>query len=579
MTLLEANDYDTAIDIIERVYEVTDDQMVAQQLARFHAEIGNWDHAYQVIEKAMTAIHDNAYLNHTCGQIYKMQFKSVCREKGNIFTDDECLQALQIAQSARFYFKETQRISQFENSTPRNPAGFDGEIRISIDILKSFFINDIVAICCKKGHVIPATRQSLQDCPCKFITSIKENTLQAIESLQAESNLMCMNRINLHGDYYLSLMEGNKIKHYRSDFNKYSKESLRGDIKDEALVNSFIEATQATDEQLQQVIVKHEKTTNKMAKQDLRSFIGTVIELILRHKEINVDTCNILKLCRQFYEARNDCNNSTVCKLEAHFDLLVLHWPLECKAKFREELCPHSVVKNALESWKQLTDERLNKQDKLFCFLSNDIRFPCLIKAENATKSNLHVLNGMICSNGQEVEIRLHTFRTDNIPPIRISTLYPIRMASLYNKRADIVIGFGLNGPKAELLESVIGTPLSMSPRDVRHKTTKVQSKPHASRALQMHQRTAETGARPKSNASLHQFKGQSVHRENTPRTGQQIQHQVLSPPQGFQGLIPRGVLPLQPRGLTFNTDMFPPLPRSNEQYYLFFKNQKPPNQ
>lgn len=467
MTLFDAKDYDTSIDIIERIYEITDDPFVAQQLARFHAEIGNWEHAHNAIEQAMKQKHDNAYLTHTCGQIYKMQFEIICKDTNN-FQEDDIMHALQIAQKSQFYFREAQRITRTENVSPQNPAGFDGEIRLSIELLKSFCIPDVVVICQRRMHAVSITKIVMTDCTCKFVNGLGENTLSAIESLQTEIFRMQVNPFQLHSDYVASLLENKQIKQYKRDFHKYFNRSMRKQTHEKTPISSFIDATEAKTETLSNVATIHESRLRPGSNQQNRIFLAASVELALRDIPINPNQAlQLLKCSRYFYEKLS--NVSFTCTLEAHLMIALLHWPLETKVKLRESLCSHSVLINVLESWKQIIDEKPAKTkhvDKMICFLSKDDKFPCIIRADKISKSNLYTIKGTVCSNGFDIDIKPYTFRTENIPPIRIQLLNQIKLSSMWNKPAEVFLGFGLYGPKADLLDNVPTSAISNSPRN-----------------------------------------------------------------------------------------------------------------
>lgn len=467
MTLFDANDYDTSIDIIERTYEITDDPLVAQQLARFHAEIGNWESAQKAIEKAMKQKHGNAYLTHTCGQIYKMQFESICRDTNN-FQDEDTVRALQVAQKSQFYFREAQQISRYENVSPQNPAGFDGEIRLSIEILKSFCIPDVVNICEKRRHVMPFAKSPMAECACKFVRGLSENSSVAIETLQTEFFRMQANPFQLHGGYVVNLRDNNQLQLYKRELHKYLNKSLRKQTNEKPPISSFIDSTESKTETLLEIVKIHGSRHVTASTQQNRIFIAASVELALRELLIPQNQPVVLLKCsRYFYEKLSSVGFT--CKLEAHLMIALLHWPLEAKAKLRESLCPHSMLINVLESWKKVIEEQPTKTknvDKMICFLSNDEKFPNLIRADKISKSNLYTMKGIVCTNGFDIDIKPYTFRTENVPSIRIQLLHQVKISSMWNKPTEIVLGFGLYGPKADLLDNVMTSVIHNSPRN-----------------------------------------------------------------------------------------------------------------
>jgi hypothetical protein len=468
--LLDTQDYDTAIDIVDKTYTITDDPMVAQQLARLHAEIGNWEDAHRSIGQAMKQKHGHSYLTHTCGQVYRMEFDSICKENRNNFDDDTTVQIVQIAQDCHFYFKEAQRISRYENITPQNPAGFDGEIRLSIQILKALHLPDVIELCKKKKHIMPDTKNGIKKgCICRFMEGLHDSTVSAIQVLEMDIYTMRRNSFPLQNHNFLTLLENGKLRSYKKEFKTaFYRSTQRTQIKTPS-IDSFVDATHATDDTLMGIVKTIESYSDELTKQQIRIYLASSLELFLRNStSFPVKTEKLLNSSRMFFNMLQE--NNPTCRLEAHLMIVSLHWPLETKSSLRDRLCPHSSFIKALNSWQHIVDDKPNKPkcvDKIIFFIANDKQFPCLIKTENINKSNIAIFQGKVCSNGHEIEIIPYGYRTGNIPPIRMPALHQVKMSSLWNKQTDVVIGFGLHGPKADLLQNIqLSSNTNNSPRN-----------------------------------------------------------------------------------------------------------------
>lgn len=470
MELLDTQDYDTAIDIVDKTYTITDDPMVAQQLARLHAEIGNWEDAHRSIGQAMKQIHDHSYLTHTCGQVYRMEFDSICKENGNNFDDDTTVKIVQIAQDCHFYFKQAQRISRYENITPQNPAGFDGEIRLAIEILKALHLPDVIEICKKKKHSMPDTKNGIKKgCICRFMEGLHDSTVSAIQVLETDIYTMRKNSFPLQNYNFLTLLENGKLRLYKKEFKTaFYRSTQRTHIKTPS-IESFVDATHATDDTLMEIVKTIESCSDELNKQQIRIYLASSLELFLRNsKSFPVKTEKLLNSSKIFFYMLPDSNPT--CRLEAHLMIVSLHWPLETKSSLRDMLCPHSSFIKALNSWQHIVDDKPSKPkyvDRIIYFIANYKQFPCLIKPENINKNNIAIFQGKVCSNGLEIEIIPYGYRTGNIPPIRMPALHQVKMSSLWNKQTGVVIGFGLHGPKADLLENIqLSSNTNNSPRN-----------------------------------------------------------------------------------------------------------------
>jgi hypothetical protein len=82
--------------------------------------------------------------------------------------------------------------------TPQNPAGFDGEIRLSIQILKALHLPDVIELCKKKKHIMPDTKNGIKKgCICRFMEGLHDSTVSAIQVLETDIYTMRKNSLPL----------------------------------------------------------------------------------------------------------------------------------------------------------------------------------------------------------------------------------------------------------------------------------------------------------------------------------------------------------------------------------------------
>jgi hypothetical protein len=168
-----------------------------------------------------------------------------------------------------------------------------------------------------------------------------------------------------------------------------------------------------------------------------------------------VEPGQMLSLSRKYYDTTRP-GRSDLAVLESHLYFTALHWPLESRKYLEDKLSPFSAWSKAILSWLEIDHNRSSNQqrnDKLFLYLGNKAPFPGFVKIEGASSiSQLATFTGVVNDNGTEINITIHSFQSDKGHSLRIPFYRRLGRAILYNRKLEVIVGFGLQGPRADWL-------------------------------------------------------------------------------------------------------------------------------
>lgn len=127
---------EVVLNLMGKCFELTEDPMVGQQLARYNIHIKNFHEAETTIKKSLR-IKSSSYLMHTYGQIFKSQMEHlVDQEKRNI-TPEWAAEISRLAFKAIQMFKSGQMLS-INKETDINMACFLMEVKTALNFLEKF---------------------------------------------------------------------------------------------------------------------------------------------------------------------------------------------------------------------------------------------------------------------------------------------------------------------------------------------------------------------------------------------------------------------------------------------------------
>ncbi len=128
---------DKAVEVVERVFDVTEDVFVAQQLTRILISVGRWADAVYWAKTMTNKRNDNSYLWDTFGRIYLRQMGHLSSEsrKGRRSAKD-AVEFLKLAVSAKEKFQKSQQVHCDSLFDVDNNAGYLGEMDTTVQFLE-----------------------------------------------------------------------------------------------------------------------------------------------------------------------------------------------------------------------------------------------------------------------------------------------------------------------------------------------------------------------------------------------------------------------------------------------------------
>lgn len=230
-------------------------------------------------------------------------------------------------------------------------------------------------------HNIPYIKDETK-CLCTFFTETPASTESAIETLEADIYAINRDPFAPQSDFLQMLADG-RLQVYKDKFYELMESDM--DYGQDDLVRSFFDATKAENKTLKEVIQRLLESLSqrkKVSTRKMRSYVASSLELLLRRRYTEIVRKDfLLNFSRQLM--KQSVNGSSVLRLEAHFMMAVLHWPLEEKFEKHPLMCPvHLFVQN-IKKWQKLIVDKPSKvkhTDKIICYLEESGDFPCLVR-------------------------------------------------------------------------------------------------------------------------------------------------------------------------------------------------------
>lgn len=461
--LLDQKDTDQAIKIVSTTYEITDDPLVAQQLARLNAEVGNWEKAHQAIDDAINKKPNNSYLIHTKGQLYKdqMQTSFSSFNKEGTFPESNVDEAIRLTDKAMACYRKSQSLSESQDMSQQNPAGYESEILMAIELLR------LLNQCTSLKPLSAVMRRSIRP---EIISQQNYSFLKALPAIvnitveKLERILHGTNRhiFHSHSRSLYTLEKKQLDRHKRELAKHFDVDNTLTLNKNEKFVPanvwSFLSAIRYADMKgLLKTIQIMSRQMNELRHYQLRIYLAMCFSVSLWNPSmIPIDPNDLLLLSRKYYETFGS-SKSELAKLESYLYFTVFHWPLHSRQNWDSRISPYSVWSRAVSEWLQMDSKRSFKQrrsDKIFFYLGNKEQYPGLIRIEGSSSiSNLARFQGIVNDNGTEINLTIHSFQSNQGHSLKIPFVKRLGRNVLYNRRTEVVIGIGLQGPRADWLE------------------------------------------------------------------------------------------------------------------------------
>lgn len=524
MAVINKEGTDNAGKILEMGFEMFDDAMIAQQIARLYMYSKNWDRAEKFAKIATNMKPENSYLWDTYGQVFKRQLTNMYLDTSKELSDLEgkdAVDAIQLGLKAIQKFNQEQEKSEREHSVKLNDAGYFAELRTVLILLEILhfcpgtnkqddlrkFLND--------SRYMPSFCENLSE---EAVNRIKHfqfrtNTVMRIieeQSSQLKSDIMS-NATVCKPDF----TQRNSLDYLRENLDKYFGEnsdsipkSLSAHDRAEFIrrrVRRLVGNTLTTVLRLKtkddgpSILKKVEDLLLENCNSkfctvtDVRQLVGVSIVKNLNQENADDEYRELLKWSKTALEMTGKTEERP--SLEIYMFVVLLHWPTTQRyEKFVDELCTVKQLQDAIKKWKniffqiypkQREDSFLHRRDTTFFFLGHGSAFGEVVYYEDLhdkggsryfrgdsvwrkqnVRDRLKRVQGILKSHGLEVVIDIKGPR-GNTETVVITTSLPVTQRHLWNKKVYFYVGFSWSGPKAFDVSSE-ETPSSESSKSVK---------------------------------------------------------------------------------------------------------------
>ncbi|XP_067676068.1 sterile alpha motif domain-containing protein 9-like [Haliotis asinina] len=504
--VLEAServDIDGTVNVMIKVFDMTEDALIAQQIARFYMHCKNWTQAERFAKIATNKLPRSSFLWDTLAMVYKEQlyveYNQYTKSDMKKLNEDDAKRIIGIAFKARETFRKEQQLSENE-TTAINNAGYCGEIRVIILLLNIF-----PAFQCYTGRedmhkflvdakFVPETFQFVGEDDIGRLKQMQDDATKALRRLDDELHQLksVTSADIMPKDSHLNKDLLIKYKENLDDFFGEGTDAVpRGLNEEEAMayrrrrasrlgVSSLASALRLmTTDKLKlsnayKLMVENVNSPEANAF-DFVAILNTSIayNLMAEREQTSASFQQMLEWSNRLYELRNQ--QPTRPYLETFLYLVLFHLPTEDRHMY--QLCSSAKILEAVTQWKDAFymnhprqkdgNRHFRKKDTTYFFLGNGKDMESIVYYEKLnglndgkadigdgvwrTATALHRLKrmkGVLRNDGLEISMQLQS-SGGNMFTVAIPTSLPIRKRSLWQKNVYFVLGFGWSGPKA----------------------------------------------------------------------------------------------------------------------------------
>ena len=490
-----------AADLLKKIYELSEDVFVGQQLSRLYIHSMNWEKAKDIAMAITDKKPDNSFLWDTYGHAYKEQIKQIyadCMENGTTMNATDACNMMDLTFTAIHIFQKEQEVSETEKNTLINNAGYYQELQVVIIMLDCLSITEGL-----KDDVLHQVLVNEKQMPKNLSDLFGENRVFQLSQVQTGVN-KALARLE---DEHLQLRD-DMADDYQKNQQRLSTEMLikhketlehyYGEEKDE--VPSNLTDEEACKYRRRRIFRLAGNTfcavfelRRKMDGEERLLAIRTMINRNMKsgYKNIfdeqmlisvNLTLCCIndrykkeivlekmSKLAADLYKARDKRIDYS---LEPYIFAVMFNWP--CRNDVGRRAIPAQEIPEILRNWRAAYYKKYprqkeegrpyRKKETTVFFLGNgegiaSLAFDQELRKEGIKRNseqfwNLpHVVQrlerwfGVLVRDGSEVKINIT--QGGNRLSLQIPTSMPIFDRSLWSKTVYYVIGFTWAGPKA----------------------------------------------------------------------------------------------------------------------------------
>lgn len=507
MKILEDENEDMAAKVLVKGFELTDDPMICQQIARLYIHCKNWKLAAKYANIATTMKPQNSFLWDTFGQVYKNQLydKYICfLQEGKSASDLDIEEAIEIAQHGLQKFHKEQEVCEIEHFNKVNDAGYFGEIRMIILLLDLLRFSPIgrsksqLHLYLTDKNFLPKEMPKLKAEHVDFMKNLEirsELTLKAIEDKTTQlkddmiysifghsvprRNEIATLRENL--DNYFG-EETDVIPENLSDLDKAEFRRRRVKRLGGRTLANFIHIDDKKNLcKILEMLLDNIKSEACQPFDIVTSFNVVIAMKILKIQQTLLLYPEMVQLSKKCYD-RVVSSSEKRTYLEAYMYFVLFNWPTRSRLQ-SQFLCATEQLNEVLKKWKiafhanyprQKEHRPVRKREttNFFLGLGDDIEAVVhyeelldpwgkkFVRGDKVWESadfvqKLLRLPGTLINDGTEISCNVET-RSGGVLQFLIPTSFPIGVRSLWQKRVYFVLGFSWSGVKAYDVRSEI---------------------------------------------------------------------------------------------------------------------------
>lgn len=505
MKILEEENDLKAAEILLKVFQMTKDAMVCQQIARLYIHCQKWELAVEYARTATEIKPQNSFLWDTYGQVYMKQLlaeyltiSQSCDPPSSSLNVTAVTNVIDIAKLGIEKFQKEQEVSEYETSRTYNDAGYYGELRMIIlllDMLRNLGCpKELLRKYLTVQTFLPPEMSYLNQVSVEFLKGLEENaevTMRTIEekltqlkddtynSVHVFVNPMIIKNAVGNIKYNLNTYFGEEGTLIGADVPEKEKADLRRryirSIGGRSLFN-YLRIDDVKDLYLILDMLLQNVLSDNLEIFDIVILITVVIALKIRkEKHSKISYNELVRLSRKCYE-KVISSKERRQYLEAYMYLVLFNWPTDSRSK--EIICSIDQLRDATKRWKEAfyenhprLKERANKshgkRETTIFFLGNGLEMDAIVHYEELGDphnrrfirgdkiwetpdfvTKLLRIQGTLLNEGTEVSCNI-TPLTGGLSPFVVPTSLQIVNRSLWQKKIYFVLGFGWAGIRA----------------------------------------------------------------------------------------------------------------------------------
>lgn len=513
MKIIDEENEEMAATVLIKGFEMMEDPMICQQIARLYIHCKNWIQAAKYAGIATTMKPQNSFLWDTYGQVYKSQLyeKHMCAlQEGKGISDIDIEEVIAITKHALQKFKKEQEVCEIEHSNRVNDAGYFGELRMIIlllDVLcfcplgrdkmqlhlfltdKTFFPTDIpklkpesVSFVKELENRSEITLKALEDKTTQLKDEICYSTFDLGVSRRNEIGTLRENLDNYFGEES-DIIPANLSENNKAEFRRRRIKRLGG-----RTLSNYIHIDDTNNLKIIFNMLLENVKSDFWHPFDIIALFNVVIAMkILKIQQTPISYLEMVQLSKKCYERVVACNERRTY-LEAFMYFVLLNWPRASRMHAIQFLSTQEQLNEVCMKWKaafhtnhprQKESRPVRQRETTNFFLGQGEDMEAIVHYEELLDpggkrfvrgdkiwessdfvKKLLRLRGTLVNDGTEIKYNMET-RAGGVIPFLIPTSFPIRVQSLWQKKVYFVLGFSWAGIKAYDVRSEIPEPVN----------------------------------------------------------------------------------------------------------------------